>query len=86
MSKTLRFIFDHPLRQWLTGKKEEETEIQKFEYLNNKKSFLDEINIFHSYLRAVIWWKNDKKWNQALSSLLIKVLCNKMICSATMPS
>ena len=30
----------------------------KFEYLENKKSFLDEIKIFfHSYLRAVIWWK-----------------------------
>ena len=24
--------------------------IQKFEYLENKKSFLDEINIFHSFI------------------------------------
>ena len=34
---------DQPLKQWLTGRKKEgKTEIQKFEYLENKKSFLDE--------------------------------------------
>ena len=34
--------------------------IQKFEYIDNEKSFLDEIkSIFCNYLRAVIWWK---KW------------------------
>ena len=33
--------------------------LQKFEYLENEKSFLDEIkNIFHSFWRAIIWWKN----------------------------
>ena len=33
-------------------------EIQKFEYLNNEKSFLDEIkNIFSSFWRAIVWWK-----------------------------
>ena len=32
------------------GEKEGKTEIQKFEYLENEKSFLDEIkNIFHSF-------------------------------------
>ena len=31
-------------------KKKEKMEIQKFEYLENEKSFLDEIkNIFHSF-------------------------------------
>ena len=40
------------------GEKEEE-KIQKFEYLENGKSILDEIeNIFHSFWRAIIWWKN----------------------------
>ena len=30
-------------------------QIQKFEYLKNEKSFLDEIkNIFHSFRRAII--------------------------------
>ena len=29
------------LKQWLTGRKEGKTEIKKFEYLENKKSFLD---------------------------------------------
>ena len=32
---------------------------QKFEYLENKKSFLDEIkNTFDSFWRAIIWWQN----------------------------
>ena len=32
-------------------------EIQKIEYLENEKSFLDAIkNIFHSFWRAIIWW------------------------------
>ena len=31
--------------------------IQKFEYLKNGKSFLDE-NIFYSFWRVIIWWKN----------------------------
>ena len=40
-SQTLRFFLNQPLKQWLTGKKEGKTKIQKFEYLQNKKSFLD---------------------------------------------
>ena len=52
MSLALSFIFDHLLIQWPTGKKEEKTEIQKFEYLENEKTFkpynsgtIDDINI-----------------------------------------
>ena len=38
-------------------------EIQKFEYLENEKSFLDETkNIFHSFWRPIVWWKIKKKW------------------------
>ena len=34
-------------------------EIQKFEYLENEKSFLDEIkSICHSFCRAINWQKN----------------------------
>ena len=37
----------------------EEEKLQKLEYLENEKSFLDEIkNIFHSFWRAIIWWRN----------------------------
>ena len=33
-------------------------ETQKLEYLENEKSFLDEIkNIFDSFWSAIIWWK-----------------------------
>ena len=40
------------------GEKEGKVEIQKCEYLENEKGFLDEIkNIFHSFWRAIIWWK-----------------------------
>ena len=36
--------------------KEEKTKIQKFEYLENRKSFLDVIKvIFQNCLRAIIW-------------------------------
>ena len=39
----------------MTGKKRE-VEIKKFEYLENGNSFLNEIkNIFHNYLKAIIW-------------------------------
>ena len=37
----------------------EEEKIQKCEYLENEKSFLDERNIFHSSWRAIIWWKKN---------------------------
>ena len=46
MSQTLRLIFNHPLKQWPTGKKEEMAEIQKFEYLKNEKSFFESIKAF----------------------------------------
>ena len=36
----------------------EMTEMQKFEYLRRKKSFLDEIkSMFHNYLSAISWRK-----------------------------
>ena len=46
---TLRIIFDHLLELWLTGKEKEKLEIQKFEYFENKESFLNKIKIiFHN--------------------------------------
>ena len=49
-SQTLTFFLNQPLKQSLTGKKEVKTNIQKFEYIENRKSFLEEIkNIFHSF-------------------------------------
>ena len=57
-SWTLRFIFDHPLKQWPTGRNRGKDKIQKTEYLKDEKSFLDEIkSIFQSFWRAIIWWK-----------------------------
>ena len=48
--RQLMTIFHQPLKQWLTGEKEGKMGIQKFEYLENEKSFLDEIkSIFHSF-------------------------------------
>ena len=38
---------------------EGKSEIQKFEYLENEKNFLDEVEIiFHNYLSAIIYWIN----------------------------
>ena len=49
-SQTLRFIFGQP-QQWLTGRKRWKDRNTKFEYLENLKSFLDEIkSIFHLVL------------------------------------
>ena len=57
--KLLRFIFDHPLKQWPTGRKRGKDGKRKIWYLENEKSFFDEIkSIFHSFWRVIIWWKN----------------------------
>ena len=54
----MRFILDQSIEQWLTGRKRGETEIQKFQYLENGKSYLDEIkNIFHVFWRAINGWR-----------------------------
>ena len=38
---------------------EGKSEIQKFEYLEKEKNFLDEVEIiFHNYLSAIIYWIN----------------------------
>ena len=48
---SIRFLF----RQLMMSQKRN-MEIQKFEYLKNEKSFLDEIKSnFHNHLRATIW-------------------------------
>ena len=50
------FHFHLSLWIWEVWKGEK---LQKLEYLENKKSFLDETkNIFHSFWRAIVWWKN----------------------------
>ena len=54
-SWTLGFIFDHRLKQWPTGRKRGKDRNTKFEYLENEKSFLDEIkSIFHCFRGAII--------------------------------
>ena len=51
--------------------KKRRVEIQKFEYLENEKSFLDGIKgIFHNYLRAIIWWKKMENTGHNLQSSL----------------
>ena len=43
-------------------KKNRRRKCQKFEYLENEKIFFSEIkNIYHSFWRAIIWWK-IKTW------------------------
>ena len=58
-SWTLRFILIILQSNGRQVEKEGRTEIQKIEYLENEMSFLDETkSIFHSFWRAIIWWKN----------------------------
>ena len=43
-------MLDQPLKQWLTGRERGEDGNTKLAYLENEKSFLDEIkNIFYSF-------------------------------------
>ena len=50
----------HSIYPFESGKCGKEGKIlQKLEYLENEKSFSDEVkNIFHSFWRAIIWCKN----------------------------
>ena len=41
-------MFNDPLKQWSAGTKNGRTEIQKLEYLENEKNFLDEVKS-HSF-------------------------------------
>ena len=53
---------------------------KKFEYLENEKSFLDEIkNIFHSFWRAIIWWKNKNLIKIADTSFSFTILNTKAL-------
>ena len=62
LCKSIHYIINystsiHSFESGKCGGKEEK--LQKLDYLKNKKGFLDKIkNIFHSFWRAIIWWKN----------------------------
>ena len=71
-----------PCESGKCGKKGEK--LQKFEYLANEKSFFDEIkNIFHSFWRAIIWWKykNFMKTNGYKVEKIIFVSLQKHLCN-----
>ena len=71
------FLFHLTFRIWKKWKRRRK--LQKFEYLENGKNFLDETkNIFYSFWRAMIWWKNknlikiaDKNFNGTVEKELI---------------
>lgn len=59
--------------------KERKKEIQKFEYLEIEKSFLDEVKgIVHNFLRAIVWQKKRQKLVAYLS--FIPVFLYKKVC------
>ena len=66
------FIFNHPLKiEWVRCN-EGKSQIQKIEYLKNKKDFLHEVkSIFYNCFRAIICWIKRKLRTQALSYLTI---------------
>ena len=56
--KSWHKLFQFHLSFWVWKVWKEREKIQKFEHLENEKSFFDEIKyIFHSFWRAIIWWK-----------------------------
>ena len=58
-SWTLRFIFDHLLKQWPTVQKRGKGRNTKL-WISRERKELYRWNksIFHSFWRAIIWWKN----------------------------
>ena len=55
-------------------------EIEKLEYLKNKKSFLDEIkSIPRNYLRISFGQKKEKQWTQTLINYLQYMPCHQNI-------
>ena len=60
MTSQTKIFLESTFKAMADGNKEGKSKIQKFEYLKNEKSFLDEIkNIFYRFWRAIIWiwWK-----------------------------
>ena len=59
-SHTLRFVFDHPQKQWPTGRKRGKDRNRKNWEISweRKELFVEIKSIFHSFSRAIIWWKN----------------------------
>ena len=58
-SWTLRFIFNHPPKQWPTGRKrEKDRNIKNWISREWKELFRWNKMIFHSFWRAIILWKN----------------------------
>ena len=53
-NNTLRFIFVHPIKQWLTGWKKREDGNTKIWISGEQKE------LFHSFWGAIIWWKKIK--------------------------
>ena len=74
MSKTVRFIFDQFLKQWLTGGKKGEDKNTKIWISWERKEFFrwNKKNIFHSFWRAVICW--DKKKYKKIADASFKQL------------
>ena len=52
--------YSNSICPFVSGKaRKEQKKLQKIEYLKKEKSILDKIKItFHSFWRAIIWWKN----------------------------
>ena len=56
--------------------------LQKCEYLENEKSFLDEMkNIFNSFWRLIIWWKNKNLIKKADPSFKYFITLSCCFCS-----
>ena len=64
---TYYITFNHSQKQWVTGKKEGKDANTKNWISQERKEFFrwNKKQIFHNYLWAIIWWKNEKKVDAA---------------------
>ena len=75
-SWTLRFIFDDPLKQWLTGRKRGKDRKTKI-WISRERKELFRWNKKHFSWRAIIRWKNKNLMKIADTSFKIEaiILC-----------
>ena len=68
-SWTLRFIFNHPPKQWPTGRKKGKDRYTKI-WISQERNELFRWNKkhFHRFWRAIIWWKIKIWWKIADTS------------------
>ena len=82
-SWTLRFIFDHSLKQWLTGRKRRKDRNTKNWISRERKELFRRWNKKHfsQFLKTIIWWKNTNLIKTADTSFKVAIFSDLILVS-----